>query len=45
MKAETENSGLSHLKSSHHLFAEANKVSELNENYREKRRIREEVVR
>jgi hypothetical protein len=27
------------------LFAEANKMNELNENYREKRRIREEVVR
>ena len=45
LKAETENSGLTHLKSSHQLLAESNKINEINENSREKRRIREDVVR
>ena len=45
LKAQTETSGLNHLKSSHQFFAELSKMSEIAETCREKRRIREEAVR
>ena len=45
LKAQTETSGLNHLKSSNQFFAELSKMTEIAETCREKRRIREEAVR
>ena len=45
MKAQTETSGLAHLKSAHQLSAELTKITEIGEQGREKRRPKEETVR
>ena len=45
MKAQTETSGLAHLKSAHQLSAELTKITEIGEQGRDKRRLKEETVR
>ena len=45
MKSQTETSGLAHLKSAHQLSAELTKISEISEQSRDKRRLKEESVR
>ena len=45
MKAQTETSGLAHLKSAHQLSAELTKITEIGEQGRDKRRLKEEAVR
>lgn len=45
MKSQTETSGLAHLKSAHQLSAELNKINEMSEQCRDKRRLKEESVR
>jgi hypothetical protein len=44
-KAQTETSGLAHMKSAHQLFAELAKITEIGDQGRDKRRLKEESVR
>jgi len=43
MKSQTETSGLAHLKSAHQLSAELTKISEISEQSRDKRRLKESL--
>ena len=45
MKSQTETSGLAHLKAAHQLSAELDKISEISDQGRDKRRLKEESVR
>ena len=45
IKIQTEASGMAHLSASDRLFSELQKILDLSETFREKRRFKEETVR